>query len=166
MEIYILRHGEAEPRGKKIAEADRKLTARGEQDVQRVMKLAAKAKVDAQLVLTSPYIRAVDTGRIAAAELDSQPRLEQTEALLPDVLPDQVWKDLRSRSKVKEILLAGHEPQLSQLIAYLLGVPALKIDLKKGALVRISMDSLAVQPHGELKWVLTPGLANARRKAG
>src|SRR5205823_1714580 len=89
---------------------------------------------------------------------DPKPPLVQTEALLPEGRPEAVWKELRSHASVNEILLAGHEPQLSQLVGYLLGVPALRFDMKKGALVRISIERLGAQPSGELKWVLTPSL--------
>ncbi len=162
MDIYVLRHGEAEPRGKNIAEADRKLTPKGRRDVDRVARLARRAKVAPDIILTSPYARALETANIAAAAFDPVPPLSETKALLPNVRPEQVWKEVRSHAASRQLVLVGHEPQLSRLAAYLLAVPNLKFDLKKGALVRISMDKLEAQPHGELKWVLTPALARAR----
>lgn len=158
MEIYILRHGEAEPRSARVEEADRKLTPKGRRDVERVMRAASAAKVRPELALTSPYRRAVETAEIAIHELDPKPKLVETEALLPERSPEQVWKELRPHSDANEILLAGHEPQLSSLVAFLLGAPELRLDLKKGALVRISVEKMGVAPKGELKWVLTPAL--------
>jgi len=157
MEIYILRHGDAEPRSAEVEEADRKLTPKGRRDVENVMRAASECKVRPELVLTSPYRRAVETAQIAIGELDPKPKLVETELLLPEGRVEQAWKELRSHAAVQEILLAGHEPQLSQLVAYLLGAPTLLLDLKKGALVRISMDRIGVHPQGELKWVVTPG---------
>ncbi len=162
MDIYVLRHGEAQPRGKDIAEADRKLTPKGRRDIDRVTRLASRAKVAPDMILTSPYARALETAKIAAAAFDQPPPLQETQALLPDVAPPRVWKEVRSHAASQQLFLVGHEPQLSRLVAYLLAVPDLKFDLKKGALVRIAMDKLGAQPHGELKWVLTPGLVRAR----
>jgi phosphohistidine phosphatase len=158
MEIYILRHGDAEPRSVEVEEADRKLTPKGRRDVEHVMCAAYAAKACPELVLSSPYRRALETAQIAIRELDPQPPLAQTQALVPEGRLELLWKELRSHSAANEILLVGHEPQLSQLVAYLLAVPGLRFDMKKGALVRISMDRLGVQPSGELKWVLTPSL--------
>jgi len=158
VEIYILRHGDAEPRSADVEEADRKLTSKGRRDVERVMRAASAAKVRPDLVFTSPYRRAVETAEIAIQQLDPKPKLVETEALLPEGRPEQVWKELRSHSAANETLLAGHEPQLSNLVAYLLGTPELRLDLKKGALVRIWMEKLGTAPRGELKWVVTPGL--------
>jgi phosphohistidine phosphatase len=159
MEIYILRHGEAEPRTAEVEEAERKLTPKGRRDVERVMRAAQAAKVRPDLALTSPYRRALETAQIAVRSFDPKPELAETPLLVPEGRPEQVWKALRSRSTAQEILLVGHEPLLSRLVAYLLATPSLRFDLKKGALVRISMERLGAEPvGGVLKWVLTPGL--------
>ena len=156
MEIYILRHGDAEPRSAEVEEADRKLTAKGRHDVENVMRAAAACKVAPEIVLTSPYRRAIETAQLAMRELESKPKLIQTDVLLPEGRVEQVWKELRGHAATQEILLAGHEPQFSQLVAYLLAAPSLHFDFKKGALVRITMDRVSGYPHGELKWIVTP----------
>src|ERR1051326_3095816 len=164
MEIYILRHGEAQPRSEGVPEADRKLTPKGRRDVEGVAQLARAAKVQPDVVLSSPYSRAKETAEIAIRAFDAKPNLAETTALLPESSLKQVWKEIKSRSKSGQLLLVGHEPQLSALVAYLLGAPELRVDLKKGGLVRIQMDRLAAEPHGELKWILTPGLARPAKK--
>jgi phosphohistidine phosphatase len=162
VEIYILRHGDAEPQSAEGEDSDRKLTHKGRRDVEQVMRAAYAAKARPELVLTSPYRRALETAQIAVRELDDpKPPLAQTASLVPGGRLQPLWKELCSHSAASEILLVGHEPQLSQLVAYLLAVPGLRFDMKKGALVRISMDRLGAQPSGELKWVLTPGLVRA-----
>lgn len=163
MEIYILRHGEAQPRDEGVPEPDRKLTPKGKRDVDRVARLALAAKVNPGLVLSSPYRRASETAQIAAKVLGIKRQIVESSALLPQAHPKQVWKEVRSQSSAKELLLVGHEPQLSGLIAYFLAAPDLRIDLKKSALVSIRIDQLGPEPHGELKWVLTPGLVRACR---
>ena len=45
MEIYVLRHGEAEERETGLADRDRKLTAKGKRDLKDLLKLARKAEV-------------------------------------------------------------------------------------------------------------------------
>ena len=54
------------------------------------------------------------------------------------------------------ILLAGHEPLLSSLASYLLASPALQLEMKKAAMVRIDIESLGAAPHGILRWIVTP----------
>ena len=165
MDIYVLRHGDAEERREDLAEADRKLTPKGMRDVQRVVRLAAAVGITPELVLTSPYVRALDSAQIAVGVLQPKPALEKTEDLLPHIRPEQVWNLLRTHSRAKGILLSGHEPQLSRLVALLLDCPSLRFDFKKGALVRIRIGDTP-QPHGELKWVITPALARGARHVG
>ncbi|MEI9814757.1 MAG: CHAD domain-containing protein [Acidobacteriota bacterium] len=58
MEIYILRHGEAEPRETGVDDGNRALIAKGKRDVRDVLKAARRAKVAPELILTSPLRRA------------------------------------------------------------------------------------------------------------
>jgi hypothetical protein len=45
---------------------------------------------------------------------------------------------------------------MSATAAYLLGAPALQVDMKKAALMRIDVDRFGPRPAGVLKWMLTP----------
>lgn len=160
IDIYVLRHGAAQPRAPGLAEADRKLTKQGRHEVARVMRRARESEVKIELVLTSPYRRAAQTASIAIERFRPTPRVEETPALLPEANPERVWQEIRAHTDTRAFMVVGHEPQLSRLVAYLLGTPALRMDLKKGALVRIRLESTAAAPHGELKWLLTPRLAH------
>ena len=48
---------------------------------------------------------------------------------------------------------------MSSTMAYLLRCPALMVDFKKGALVRIDCEGFGAEPVGYLKWMLTAALA-------
>jgi len=84
----------------------------------------------------------------------------ETRSILPGASPELVWKEIRAQHKVDSILIAGHEPHLGSLIGLLLEAP-LMVDLKKGALVRITAQSKSGPPRGVLKWMITPKLAKA-----
>src|SRR2546423_7282150 len=159
MEIYVLRHGIAEDAAKGQSDADRALTDEGRKKLTAVMERAAKAEVEPSQILTSPLKRAVQTAEIAAKVLGHTAPLVRIEALVPDSSPQKVWNEIRERRAESALLLAGHEPLLSHLVSYLLSAPAMQVDLKKAALVRIDMDNFRGDPHGALKWMLVPKLA-------
>ena len=159
MEIYVLRHAIAEDAARGQSDEDRSLTDEGRKKLAAVMERAAAAAVEPTLILTSPLKRAVQTAEIAAKVLGHTSALVRTDALTPDSSPQQVWNVLRERRAEAAILLAGHEPQLSHLVSYLLSAPALQVDMKKAGLVRIDMDTFKGEPHGILKWMLVPKLA-------
>ncbi len=157
MDIYLLRHGIAED--KAASDAERDLTEEGRQKVREVMKVAERAGVAPALILTSPYRRALATARIASDVLGCKCELVRTETLLPESDVRSVWEEIRVHRSERSVLLVGHEPLFSTLGAFLLGVAALSIDFKKGALLALDMPSFGTEPHGILKWMLTAKLA-------
>ena len=159
MEIYLLRHGIAEDASPGQPDADRALTAAGRQKLRRVLARARAAKVAPDVILSSPYRRALETAEVAVESLDYRGKLVQTAALTPDANPHETWEEIRARKSEPSILLASHEPLMSSLLAFLLNAPALLVDFKKAALARVDCDRFGPQPHATLKWILTPATA-------
>jgi phosphohistidine phosphatase len=160
MKIYILRHGIAEEAQGSQPDSDRALTPEGKKKLRSVLRTADGAGVSPSLILSSPYRRAIQTAQIAAEVLKYKGDLLQTKTLEPGSQPRGVWDEIRVHKDEAEILLSGHEPLFSSLTAYLLAAPGLQIDYKKGALACVEIDHFPAEPHGVLKWMLTPKLAS------
>ena len=160
MEIYLFRHGMAENAAAGEPDSSRKLTDEGKEKTAAVAKMARAANVQPSAIISSPYVRALETARVAARELGFEGKVITAPELVPHGSPENVWNVIRERRDDDSILLAGHEPLMSGLVAYLLGSPALRVEMKKSALVRIDVDSLRGAPQGILRWMLIPKLAN------
>ena len=160
MDLYILRHGAAEPRESGLEDRDRKLTGEGKRELGAVLKAARNAKVAPDLILTSPLRRARETAELAARMLDCK-RTVETRSLLPEARPDAVWKEIGAEKSARQILLAGHQPHLGKLVRFLLEA-AVAVDLKKGALVRVTTQGRLGPPRGVLKWMITPRVAKKK----
>lgn len=160
MQIYLLRHAIAEDPRPGLKDPDRKLTREGVDKLDRVLKIARLAAVEPSLLASSPYRRALETARAAAAELGYQGQILTWESLTPGSSPESVWDDIRAHAAgTEQLLLAGHEPLFSALAAYLLGEPSISVDFKKAGLMRIDLPRLGPRPRGILEWYLTPKLA-------
>ena len=159
MQIYLLRHAIAEPAGPGLPDAERALTEEGREKLRRVLKRAHGAGVTPTLILSSPYRRALQTAEAAATALGYEGKIVETRALVPEAPPFAAWEELRKRSEEKAVLLASHEPLMSTMASFLLDSPALAVDMKKAALLRIDCERLGTEPSGVLKWMLTPGTA-------
>ncbi len=159
MQVYILRHGIAEEGKPGGHDPDRALTNEGRKKLRETFRLAEKADVVPSIILTSPYVRAVQTAEAAIDVLGYANDLLRTEALIPSSNPQAVWEEMRMHQGVMQLMLVGHEPLLSQVTAFLLNSSSLQVDVKKGALIRIDVDSFGAQPHGVLKWMVVPKLA-------
>jgi phosphohistidine phosphatase len=158
MEIYLLRHGEAEE-SFRIPDEERSLTPEGRRKLGDVLLQARAAGAGASLILSSPLRRAVETAELAAGILGTRAQIRKTDALRPDAAPAEVWDEIHMNRGEDQLLLAGHEPLFSQAVAFLLGAPAAQIDMKKGNLVRVDIDQFGSEPRGVLRWLLTPQLA-------
>jgi phosphohistidine phosphatase len=163
MELYLLRHGIAEDGLPGTSDSVRKLTPEGREKTAAVLAAARRSGVSLTVILSSPYVRAVQTAQIAAKELHYEGDISLIDSLVPHGTPEGVWSDVRDYAQEPAILLAGHEPLMSALAAYLLNAPSLRIDMKKAALLRIDFDSVRAAPQGMLRWMLTPKLVTIQQ---
>ncbi|MEQ1883846.1 MAG: phosphohistidine phosphatase SixA [Bryobacteraceae bacterium] len=159
MEIYFLRHGIAEDHAPSGRDADRRLTDEGRQKLRRVLERAHQAGVAPSLILTSPFKRAMETAEIAARELGYEGKLVRTFALVPSGSPQEVWEEVRLHRDEGSILLAGHEPLFSATVSYFLGSAREIVQFRRGAMVRIDVETFGGAPAGLLQWMLTAKLA-------
>jgi phosphohistidine phosphatase len=162
MEVYLLRHGIAQNESPTGKDSDRPLTDEGRRKLRDVLKVAAKAGVEPDAIVSSPYVRARETAEIAREILGHKDDLVLTDVLIPDSDPEAVWQELRTaHSGARSIILASHEPLMSRCTAFFLGCPELLVDFKKGGIVRIDFDHFSLQPRGVLRWMLVPKLSSS-----
>ena len=160
MNLYLLRHGIAvDPSAPGLAgDAERPLTPKGRRRMVQIAGAMGAMKISFDVILSSPYVRAKQTAEIVAKSLKRRKQLQLTEELTPGGNPKSLIQHLNElRPKPKNILLVGHEPYLSKLIALLTaGNTNMEIDLKKGGLCKLETDSLRCACCATLVWLLAP----------
>ena len=67
MDLYILRHGKAEPCDCGATDAERKLTGKGKEEIALVAQWMASRGIKFNLIATSPLKRVYETAGIIAA---------------------------------------------------------------------------------------------------
>ncbi len=144
--LWLLRHGDAVAHGS-APDFDRRLTARGERQSLAAGRALARLGVVFEHAFTSPRIRALDTARIACGELGIEPIVNQ--ALSGGFDEDDAAELIAATSESGALLLVGHEPDLSILVAAL---TAARVEVKKGGLVAIRVGS----GRAELALLLRP----------
>lgn len=158
MELYLFRHGIAEDAPAGRSDSSRALTPEGRERTAAVVRAARDAGLAPSIIAASPYLRAMQTAEIAAKELAWKGDLLRLPSLVPHGTPEAVWSDLRDLRTEPSILLAGHQPLMADLAAFLLNSPALLVDMKKSAMLRIDVQSPGPVPRGALRWMLVPKL--------
>ena len=164
MDLFLLRHGIAEDPKPGQSDFERALTGEGRRKLRDVLEVARHAGVEPTLILSSPLKRAIETAEIATEVLGYKNEILRTKALQPESDPENVWQEIRGHRSEESILLAGHEPLFSSLAGYLLGAPSMRVDFKKGGLLKLIVDSFPPHPRAVLAWYLTPKLAASGQK--
>ena len=160
MNLFLLRHGLAVDRSapgyKK--DADRPLTPKGKQRLWRVTDAMEEMDLEFDLLLTSPFLRATQTAEIVAEAFELRKKLTPSEHLTPGGNPKLLLEQINLLDPPpKNVLLVGHEPYLSQLIGLLVaGNTNALIDLKKGALCKLELETLRCGRCATLAWLLSP----------
>jgi len=165
MQLYIVRHGIAVDREdpKCPPDAERYLTEEGVEKTKQVAKGVAAMGITADLMLTSPYVRAAQTAEIFASALEyAKQRIRRTDLLLPGAEPSLLFRDLVKEKQASSVFLFGHAPQLDDVIATALGSKKHLTALKKAGVAFVELKRLS-PPMGTLVWLAIPKLL---RKAG
>jgi phosphohistidine phosphatase len=146
MNLYLLRHGIAvDPSKSGIArDADRPLTPKGKRRLRQIVGAMGALKISFDIILSSPYVRAKQTAEMVAKPLKRGKQLKLSDELTPGGNPKLLIQQLNDlRPRPNNILLVGHEPYLSRLIALLTtGNTNMEIDLKKGSLCKLEAETL------------------------
>jgi phosphohistidine phosphatase SixA len=152
MEIYLLRHGAAEPGRPGRPDGERELTHAGRERVAAVMRGVSHA-MNFSAMLSSPYKRTLQTARIAIDELKLQIELLETEALTPDSRPQDAWDEIRLHEG--GVFAVLHEPLISALSAFILYSPGIALEFDTATMIALETTNSSAQPRGMLKWMVS-----------
>ena len=159
MELYILRHGLAGEFGdpRYPDDSQRPLTAEGKRKMLQAALGMKALGINFDMALSSPYLRARQTAEIVCRQLDLLEKLQITENLEPGRDPRKLIAEINENDpNDKKVLVTGHEPFLSGLIAYLIsGSHSSGIEFKKGALCKLEIEGLKYGRCAALHWLLT-----------
>jgi phosphohistidine phosphatase len=157
MQLYILRHAIAIPRGTPgYPNDDRPLTEDGISKMIEGAKGIFSAAGKFDVIISSPLIRALHTAKILAEHTDYNSEIAICDYLLPGSPQRSLFKYLSEFVHLEKVCIVGHEPHLGFIASKLLGTDESVIELKKGAICRIDIDGFSLEKPGKLIWLLQP----------
>ena len=155
MQLYFLRHGEADWPGWTKPDDERPLTDFGKKEVRQVAKFLDRLKANPDLIVSSPLPRALQTAEAAAEQLKT--KLCQDKALEPGFGISEL-SDVLKRHASKALMLVGHEPDFSSVISALTGG---FIKMSKAGIALVDLDPETQK--GRLLWLFPPKFARKAR---
>jgi len=165
-ELYFMRHGLAVTRAsvRFSEDAQRPLVPEGKEKMREIAGGLKRMGFEVDWIVTSPLVRAVETAGIIAESLASSVPVDVCEAMRPGGSPENLLAFLAKRPNWRRVLVVGHEPDLSELAARLIGAGGhANLTFKKGGCCMISFDEFPPKSPGQLVWWLTPRLLRKLR---
>ncbi|NOT25340.1 MAG: phosphohistidine phosphatase [Acidobacteria bacterium] len=153
-----MRHAIAAEQGPEWPDDDlRPLTERGIARFRKAVDGFATLGLKVDEVWTSPLVRARQTAELLAAGLSDRPPVKQLTVLAPGHPPVRIVDELARATPRRRLAVVGHEPDLGELAAFLMGTRR-AIPFKKGSICRIDVESSGGGWSGTLSWFASPRL--------
>src|ERR1700730_9874316 len=166
MDLYIVRHGIAIDREdpKCPPDPERYLTEEGVDKTKQVAKAIAALGITPDLLLSSPYVRAMQTAEIFANALKySKQKIRRTNLLLPGAESSALFRELAKDKQSASVFLFGHAPHLDELIAAAFASKHPITSLKKAGVAALKLKRVS-PPSAEFLWLATPRLLRRAAK--
>jgi phosphohistidine phosphatase len=140
MIVYFLRHADAEPDAAR--DFDRKLTPKGLEQAEKAGKFLVRFGLIPSIILASPVVRARQTAKIVSQRLGDADLVE-ARWLACGMSPESCLRELATYEQHESVMLVGHEPDFSETISALIGLPDSNgINIRKASLTAIDLPSL------------------------
>lgn len=131
--IFMLRHGHAEA-DQGSGDAARALTEKGRNQSVTAGRAILRLGLKIDVCLASPKLRARDTALLACGQIGMEPEICQP-------IADGFYDTLELVAGRGNVMLVGHEPDMSSEIARLTGA---RVKLRKGGLAVLEPHALQV----------------------
>jgi len=155
-ELYLVRHAIAAERGDDWPDdTKRPLTTRGIHRFKDSLPGLKELEMSIEEIFSSPLVRAKQTADLLAGGVQGSPPVKLLDALAPGHTPAVVMAQLAKAAKRHRIALVGHEPDLGELAAHLIGASR-PLLFKKGGMCRVDVGGLSAKRTGSLIWFVTP----------
>ena len=160
MRIYLVRHGDAVNRDTPGigSDAERWLTDLGREEVGWTASILKQLNVQPDLILSSPYVRAYQTGEIIGAAVGPSATPETSDNLIYGGSFSGLLNDISAHGKPSNVVLTGHMPSIGELIGWLCWNDRRSaVRMRTAGMARIDLPDDHVAPGwGDFRWLLPP----------
>jgi len=161
MNIYLIRHGDAENISKGLKDFDRKLTHEGEQKIKNAAQNWKNIIHAFDYIISSPYIRALHTAKIIASVFNYDNEIVTDRKLGSGCETDDLINIINSFDG-NDIAYVGHQPDLSNHASSLVSGSGAYIEFKKGAVAKIIFHNKVKEGKGIMEFLIPQNLFNSK----
>jgi phosphohistidine phosphatase len=158
MDLYIIRHADAQPlaEGGIENDEDRPLTPEGQAQCGPLAAALQKHITRLDRIVTSPLLRARQTAEGLLNELEApKPELHICDHLAPGGKRRKLTRFLCGIG-TQAVAIVGHMPDLADYVGWLIGSRKAQIDLAKAGVACVHFEEEPDKGAGTLTWMVTP----------
>ena len=179
MNLFILRHASAGVRRiNPLLDVKRPLDKDGKRHCLHLAHVLNALKINFDLVVSSPLKRSLQTAQLVGTETGYEAKLLISNALAPTAAYEHFQKLLRECGPYENVLVVGHNPNITEFLGRLVAGPGAsagtgagaevtdgeqelperaRIRLRKGSMTRLSLQ----RGPATLQWLLDPRMVKA-----
>lgn len=155
MNLYLIRHSIAENISINKKDFDRELTEEGKFVINKTSEAWKNYIDNVDIVLTSPLTRAIQTAEIISLNLQEIPNVIKdnnlgTGSRTADLI------DLLNSLNYKDVMIVGHQPDLSIHINNFCGTGSLNLAFPPASLAKIEFENSIKYGRGKLIYFIPP----------
>jgi len=155
MNLYLIRHSIAENITMDKKDFDRELTEEGKFVIKKTSEAWKNYIGNVDVVLTSPLKRAMQTAEIISTNLqDKQNLIKDNNLGTGSRTADLI--DILNSLDYKNVLVVGHQPDLSQHINNFCGTGSFNLAFPPASLAKIEFDNTIKYGRGRLIYFIPP----------
>jgi phosphohistidine phosphatase len=155
MNIYLIRHGKAEPTSSLVDDKERQLTDEGKKILRSSAEQWKSIIKQPDFILTSPLIRAVQTAEIIAEVMNFNDGVLNENLLLPGSSTNSLI-ELSKSLNAENIFFVAHQPDLSFHLSRFIGNTEVNLKFSPGSIAKISFEGKPKLGKGMLAFLLPP----------
>lgn len=152
MNIYFIRHGEAEPIRMGLHDSERQLTEEGISSVTKAAEYWKKLVPGFDFIVSSPLKRAIQTATIVKSVFEYKNEIIIDRAVISGKA--SMIAETANSLKANSVVFCGHEPDFSQYVAEFISPNGANINYKKGMIAKVSFGGKARLGAGYLEFLI------------
>lgn len=155
MNIYLIRHGEAEPTSEHKPHEERELTHQGITILKASAEMWKNYLTDIDMILSSPLKRAMQTSEIIKEAFDLKTDIMQEISLLDGGQTEDLL-NLAGSLGLNELAMIGHQPDIGIHISKMIGINELNARIQPATIAKIFFNGNPIIGKGKLEFLIPP----------
>ncbi len=153
MNLYLVRHSDAEKTQQGKRDEERKLIKEGRERIKAAASgwMYIISRLD--LICSSPYARAMETAELIAEIFEYEKEIIHDKSLAAGCFTKDLITLVNSLG-AENIMVVGHQPDLSEHVSNLISSSGALVDFKKAALAKISFNGKVNLAKGYLEYLV------------